>query len=115
MKHKGCITVFAVLALLLISIISSEVSLQTVKGDLQITVSDQPTPRSTVDEWLMYRHDLQRTGTSTTPASNVSLLWRFNTGDKIRSSPAVVDGVVYQGANDGYVYALNAYNGSVIW
>ena len=63
----------------------------------------------------MYRHNLQRTGTSISPVSNGSLLWRFNIGDKIRSSPAVGNGVVYQGANNGYVYALNASTGSVIW
>jgi outer membrane protein assembly factor BamB len=27
----------------------------------------------------------------------------------------VVDGVVYEGSNDGYVYALNAVTGGVIW
>ncbi len=80
-----------------------------------ITASDHPTSESTVDEWSMYRHDLQRTGTSTSTASNGNLLWRFNTGDKIRSSPAVANGVVYQGANDGYIYALNASTGLVIW
>ncbi len=115
MKSKGYIIVFAVLALLLTSIISSEKSIQNVKGNSQVTASDQPAPGSTVDEWSMYRHDIQRKGASTSPVSNGSLLWRFNTGDKIRSSPAVTNGVVYQGANDGYVYALNASTGSVIW
>ena len=80
-----------------------------------ITTSDQPTSESAIDEWSMYRHDLQRTGTSTSPVSNGNLLWRFNTGDKIRSSPAIANGVVYQGTNDGYIYALNATTGSVIW
>ncbi len=30
-------------------------------------------------------------------------------------SPAVVDGVVYIGSNDDYLYALNADNGALIW
>ncbi len=80
-----------------------------------ITTSDQTTSESTVDEWSMYRHDLQRTGSSTSTASSGNLLWRFNTGDKIRSSPAIANGVVYQGTNDGYIYALNSSTGSVIW
>jgi len=100
MKSKGYIIVLAVLALLLTSVISSEISIQNVKGDPQVTASDQPALGSTVDDWSMYRHNLQRTGTSISPVSNGSLLWRINTGDKIRSSPAVANGVVYQGAND---------------
>ena len=32
--------------------------------------------------------------------------WRFTTGNDVLSSPAVVNGVVYVGSNDGYLYAL---------
>jgi hypothetical protein len=67
MKRKGNIIFFAVLALLLISVISSEISLQNVKGDPQVVASDKPAPGSIVDDWSMYRHDLQRTGTSISP------------------------------------------------
>ena len=63
----------------------------------------------------MYRHDAQRTGTTTASVSNGNLLWQFNTGDKIRSSPAIVNGVVYEGSNNGIIYALNAATGAVIW
>ena len=31
------------------------------------------------------------------------------------SSPAVVDGVVYVGSDDGNVYALNASSGAKLW
>ena len=31
------------------------------------------------------------------------------------SSPAVVDGVVYVGSNDDYVYALDARSGELRW
>ena len=43
------------------------------------------------------------------------VLWRFRTGDEIRSSPAVVDGTVYVGSWDGYVYALDAATGQERW
>lgn len=33
-------------------------------------------------------------------------LWKFETGDTVRPSPAVVDGVVYDGSVDENVYAL---------
>ena len=67
------------------------------------------------DDWSMYRYDPQNTGTSTSNAPNASPLWQFSTGDKIRSSPAVANGVVYEGSNNGYLYALNATSGQLIW
>ena len=78
---------------------------------------------STVDDWPMYRHDLQRSGLSTSTAANCSLIWQFFTGpsnspslaDRLRASPAVVDGIVYVGSNNSYFYALNATSGSSIW
>ena len=42
-------------------------------------------------------------------------LWSFTTGARIKSSPAVVNGRVYIGPDDGYVYCLDANNGSLIW
>jgi outer membrane protein assembly factor BamB len=41
--------------------------------------------------------------------------WRFKTGDKIRSSPAVADGVVYVGSNDSHLYAVDAKSGREKW
>ncbi len=52
-------------------------------------------------------------------AANVSGLgldWSFTTGDSIEnSSPAVVDGIVYEGSRDGRVYALDAATGAKKW
>jgi outer membrane protein assembly factor BamB len=85
------------------------------KVTYNIATPIQPTNKFTFDDWVMYRHDPQRSGTSSSPAYDCNLLWRFNTGDKIRSSPAIVNGVVYQGANNGVFYALNETTGSIIW
>jgi len=79
------------------------------------TLTAALTNESNPDDWSMFRHDVQRTGTTTASASNGNLLWQFNTGDKIRSSPAIVNGVFYEGSNNGIVYALSAATGSVIW
>ena len=35
--------------------------------------------------------------------------------DAVESSPAVVNGKVYTGGDDGYVYCLDAYSGAFIW
>ena len=65
----------------------------------------------------MFRGDASHSGiyaTDRAPALD-RLLWKFKTGAKVLSSPAVVDGTVYVGSADRIVYALNAANGSVRW
>ena len=74
--------------------------------------TNQQTPQ---DFWTTYRHDPQGSGSSSSTAPKGNLLWKFNTGDKIRSSPVIADGVVYEGSNTGCVYALNASNGDLLW
>ena len=85
-----------------------------------IAQNQNQTPTQTVtDEWPMYRHDLQRSGASTSPASTGILLWKFtadNSADtRLRSSPTVVGGVAYVASNSNTFYALNATTGAVIW
>ncbi len=49
-------------------------------------------------------------------ASDGSVLWRFTAGDFIEfSTTAVVDGVVYFGSDDYYLYAVNARTGRLKW
>ena len=48
-------------------------------------------------------------------ATNGVKLWNYTTGSYVVSSPAVVNGVVYIGSDDGNVYALNATNGAKLW
>lgn len=44
------------------------------------------------------------------------LVWRYQTGNTDSgSSPAVVNGVMYVGSSDYYVYALNASTGTLLW
>jgi hypothetical protein len=65
----------------------------------------------------MFRGSPARSGVSPGPAVQRSpeLLWRFKTGAEVSSSPAVIDGVVYIGSNDGNVYALDAATGKERW
>ena len=99
MKHISTIIVFATLTLLTVSLITSELA----------------SAAATPDNWSMFRHDAEHTGNSNSTQSNAAYLWQFSTGDKIRSSAAVSDGVLFSGSNNGYVYALNATTGQVIW
>ena len=41
--------------------------------------------------------------------------WRFTTGDKVDSSPAVASGIVYVGSNDKNLYAIDAVTGKEKW
>lgn len=43
------------------------------------------------------------------------LKWHFATSERIKSDPAVVEGVAYCTSYDGHVYALKADNGRKIW
>jgi outer membrane protein assembly factor BamB len=42
-------------------------------------------------------------------------LWQYLTGGEVGFSPVVVNGVVYVGSSDYYMYALKASNGTVRW
>jgi outer membrane protein assembly factor BamB len=48
-----------------------------------------------------------------TPTQHVR--WIYKTGGQVSSSPAVSDGTVYVGSQDGKVYALDAATGHVRW
>jgi len=41
--------------------------------------------------------------------------WEFHTGGPVRLAPALYNGRVYTGCDDGYVYCNNARDGSLIW
>lgn len=72
-------------------------------------------------DWPMYGKNLVHTFSnprSQITPRNVSALvpaWTFVTGDAVTASPAIVGGVVYVGAWDGFFYALDARTGSLKW
>jgi polyvinyl alcohol dehydrogenase (cytochrome) len=78
-------------------------------------------PLVSADDWPMYGRDPHHSFTnaaSAINAGNVASLapaWSFPTSDAVSASPAVVDGVVYVGAWDGFFYALDAKTGALRW
>jgi len=65
----------------------------------------------------MFRANLQRTGVYNTKGVHqlTELKWKFKTEDKVFSSPAIADGVVYFGSNDGNLYAVDIKTGQEKW
>ena len=53
--------------------------------------------------------------TFTTDTSRISHPALYSIGNEVRSAPTVVNGVVYVGSDNGYLYALNASSGYKIW
>jgi outer membrane protein assembly factor BamB len=68
-------------------------------------------------DWAMFRRDMSRTGSNNPDGvlPRGEIKWTFATGGGIYSSPAVVDGAVYVGSRDSYVYALKADTGEKLW
>ena len=54
-------------------------------------------------------------GTPAHLGGDLMALWHFRCEDGIRSSPAVHNGVVYIGAYDNNLYAVNATDGKFLW
>jgi outer membrane protein assembly factor BamB len=109
-----------VLMLLLTCVLASAVNIQPVKASGTIYIrADGPTDSSlteVIDWWPMFHHDLTHTGYSTSTAPNTNkTIWSYTTGLDVYSSPAVADGKVYIGSDDGKVYCLDAITGALIW
>ncbi len=65
----------------------------------------------------MYRGNPERNGVMPGPGPEGQPveLWRTEVEGSINSAPAVVDGVLYFGAGDGGVYALDTATGAEVW
>jgi outer membrane protein assembly factor BamB/Tol biopolymer transport system component len=72
---------------------------------------------ATLGFWTTYRGNAGRTGVATTagPVGNPRTSWTVQTEAAITSEPAVVDGSVYIGSDDGSLYALDAADGTERW
>ena len=73
------------------------------------------------DDWNTSFHDVQRdsvsndTTFSATNAAQIGVKWKFKTQGPVSAEPTVVNNVMYVGSWDGYMYALNATTGALIW
>ncbi len=73
-------------------------------------------PSVYANDWPMFQHDLKHVGYSTSTAPNTNnIIWNYTTDGDVYSSPAVVDGKVYIGSDDGHMYCLDAEDGDELW
>ena len=66
-------------------------------------------------DWAMFRDGTAHSGYNagenaigTTNVGHLSTVWTAATGGSVYSSPAVTNGIVYIGSDDGKVYAFDA-------
>jgi outer membrane protein assembly factor BamB len=68
------------------------------------------------DNWLMFRHDSQRTSYSNSTAPNTSeVMWVFNASNNFVTGPVVFDGKVVVASIYGDIFELDAASGQIIW
>ncbi|MGE5556372.1 MAG: PQQ-binding-like beta-propeller repeat protein [Methanocella sp.] len=69
------------------------------------------------NDWPMFQHDIARSGSTHIgdATDSAQLLWTFQTGASVWSSPIVTGDYVYVGGGDGYLYCLNATSGNIMW
>lgn len=73
-------------------------------------------PLACAADWPMFGHDPQHTGVAGEIVEPpLELLWSYETGNLVESTPAVSGGIVYIGSWDTYVYALDAAIGAEKW
>ena len=65
----------------------------------------------------MFRGDAAHSGVYSAegPRQLHRVKWKFQTGDRVVSSPVYSDGVIYFGGDDGNVYAVDAADGRQLW
>jgi outer membrane protein assembly factor BamB len=103
-------------ALLLVLLLSPTLGAQrpaTTAGAQRPASSPAAAP---ADAWRQFRGTPNLTGVSASaPPASLNVLWSYDTKDVIDSSAAIVDGVVYVGAGNGDLLALDLASGKLRW
>lgn len=78
-------------------------------ADLQRTITK-------AGSWPMFRGGPNLSGRAPgTLPDSLKVLWKFKTGGPVKSSPAIVDDLIFIGSSDKNVYAIDLKNGQQVW
>ncbi len=82
-----------------------------------MSVASSTSAISSATDWTTFRHDPEHSGYTgnDNPTNSAKLLWSYQTGRMVQSSPAVANGFVFVGSRDSQLFCLNASNGEAIW
>jgi outer membrane protein assembly factor BamB len=84
-------------------------------GCLVVAMAVTPSP-AIAEDWPMFHHDLALSGYTPDHAPQTNeILWTYQTGARVDSSPAVAGDSVYIGSNDGRIYSLDKWTGAFNW
>src|SRR5262249_15357636 len=77
----------------------------------------QPSARvgASNESWPQFRGNPHMTGVASELPATLSLKWTYQAGETIESSAAIADGVVFVGAGDGDLLAIDLETGKLKW
>ena len=79
-------------------------------------IADSAAAPPTKADWPMFRGNSGLTGVAgTTLGKELRVRWKFDAGEAVTSSAAIVEETAYVGADDGTLYALDLRTGDVRW
>ena len=86
-----------------------------------VSVDPSPIPATATPSWSdalpMFRGSLDHIGVYNAPAIHKlgGVKWKFKAEGAVTTSPALADGLIYFGSQDGNLYALNSESGEKVW
>ena len=106
--------VIIAMCVILIAVISNRP-----ESDSEPTVTEPVPQKVPIDDrssWPMFRGQRGLLGrASGTLPDSLTIVWKFKTNDSIKSSPVIVDGIVFIGSSDENIYAIDLLSGKQVW
>jgi eukaryotic-like serine/threonine-protein kinase len=117
-NSRKIILVSAVIAVSIIDIIIAVIIFSrspSIRGqDARDTSSHES--QVTSDNWPMFRGSQGLLGIAKGQLpDSLELLWKFKTGDSVKSSPVIDSNLVFVGSSDVNIYAIDLYSGRQVW
>jgi outer membrane protein assembly factor BamB len=93
----------------------SSALVSTVVALAALSLHAAPQPEKHAD-WPLFRGNALQTGVAGSALPDkLEILWKFETGDRVEGTAAIANGVVYVGALDEHLYAINLATGKKDW